>query len=399
MDTKLLILSQLGWPPEFNAQILRLSKIAKNLPTYGVDPIVFSPTPHSKSAKDHELYDDTSMHGVKIYYVGRQLRPSLNRSHLAKAFKIFFVPDLKTYFLFYLNSILHLIEKEDIKYILTSTPPSGLILGYFIKRRLREKIRWIADFADPWTLNHFYFSPSPIHKKFEGNLERKIMLNADAITFASEFQMKKYLEKYPFIEGKAYWLPNGYDEEDFEGITPIKFDKFTFLHMGTIYRQFALSFLDIFAKLEKKYDFQLLFIGNIAPTKLEEIKSKNLKSIKILGPQLHKKVIQYLLSADALIFNLEYDFINVLPSRLPEYLRAKTPILAFISHRSLSAKIISSCKIGYIIDKPNLEKGYKIAESLIKGDLKISPNDNEIEKFSWEKISSELAVLIRGGLI
>jgi len=393
---KILILSQLGWPPEFGARILSLSKITKYLPKHGIFPVIVAPPPHSKSMKDEELCKDILKYGGTVEYVGRQIPPYWNRSRISKGLKIFFIPDLRFYYTAYLKNVLKIIEKYNMCYISTSTPPSGLIIGYMIKKRIRDKIKWIADFADPWTLNHFYFAPTPLHRRFDENLERKVVENADALTFASEFQMKNYVEKYPFIKNKVYWRPNGYDEEDFEGIEPFKFDKFTFLHMGSIYREFDLSFLKIFKKLEEKYNFQLLFVGNIAPKKLEEIKSKKMKSVKILGRLTHKETIRYLLSADALIFNMKYDYTDVLPSRLPEYLRAKKPILAFTSHNSFVSHIISKCNSGFIIEKSEFDKGYKIVETLIKHDIKINPNEKEIENFNWKNISGKLARIMEG---
>ncbi len=390
---KMLLISQLGWPPEFRAQILRLSKIAKYLPLYGVEPIVIAPPPHPKSLRDEELYMDVSKYGVKVYYIGKQLHPSLNKAHLAKAFKIFLLPDLKGYMLLYLKDILRLIERLNIRYLLTSTPPSGLILGYLIKKRLRDKIKWMVDFADPWTQNHLYFSPSLLHKKFEESMEKKIVETADKLTFASKYQMKRYFQKYPELnlQHKSFWLPNGYDEEDFEKVTPIKLEKFTFLHMGTVYRQFDLSFLTLFKKFENAgYDFQLLFIGSIAPSQKEKIEKMKLKSVKILGRRQHKDIIQYLISADVLVFNMKYDYWDVFPSRLPEYLRSGVPILAFVARDSMVAEVINETKSGWVFEKYEYNKAEEIALKMMQSKVYLERNWSEIMKYDWKNIAKSL---------
>ena len=71
----------------------------------------------------------------------------------------------------------HLIQEEDIKYIITTGPPHSMhLIGLGLKERL-PSLKWIADFRDPWSgldiLNEFYLSS--IARKKHKKLERKVL--------------------------------------------------------------------------------------------------------------------------------------------------------------------------------------------------------------------------------
>ncbi len=392
---KILILSQLGWPPEFNAQILRLSKISKYLAKYGLQPIIISPPQSKHSLKDYDLYKDIRKYVHNTYYIGRQTPSILNRPRVRNLLKIFFIPDSKFYYITYLNDIIRIIKRFKIKAIFTSTPPSGLILGYIIKKRLLNKIIWIADFADPWTFYNLYFAPTYFHKYFDVSFEKKILKTSDYISFSSRNILEKYANKYDFIYDKSFWLPNGYDEDDFAGLTPINHNKFTFVYSGTIYPHFDISFLNSFKKLEKKYDFQILFIGKMSQRALDRIASKRMDSIKILGFLKHRDNLKYMISADSLLFGLSYEFNDILPSRLPEYLRSNNIILAYTNPDSCAGRIIKDTGSGIIISKKDI-LNVNIIEDVLNNSLHIEPDNIKIKYFSWDEISKKLINVVGG---
>ena len=74
--------------------------------------------------------------------------------------------------------------------ILTSYPyPTPHIAGFLLKRKFKDKIIWISDYRDLWTLNHNY-SFNIIRRFFDKILEKYITVNADIITTVSRHYLK-----------------------------------------------------------------------------------------------------------------------------------------------------------------------------------------------------------------
>ena len=88
------------------------------------------------------------------------------------------------------------IGKYD--YLITSHEPwVDSLLGLYLKKR-NVKIRWIADFGDPYVALY-----TPKHKlHFENYLEKLIYKNASVLIFTNGKVIEHVLNKYPFLKDK-----------------------------------------------------------------------------------------------------------------------------------------------------------------------------------------------------
>jgi hypothetical protein len=181
---KILIISQHGWPPKINAQILRLANIAKHLPEYDFEPIIVARDAGKNDEKDTGYTED--LKGIKCYFY-RGFLPF--KSRISEVLKWFFIPDVFLLDLLWnFRKVEKIIKKEKPSVLLVSTPPSGLIVGYLLSRKL--KIPLVVDYADPWTTAGFYKVPTRFHRSFDRKMEKHILRYSSRIVGASTTILK-----------------------------------------------------------------------------------------------------------------------------------------------------------------------------------------------------------------
>lgn len=101
--------------------------------------------------------------------------------------------------------------KPGVVFVSMSMPNSahvGTLLG--LRRRSNW---WIADFADPWTLNASQ-PVSGIRGLIERALERRVVRRANEITFVTRATLDAYLSAYPHARAKMKLVTMGYDPAD-----------------------------------------------------------------------------------------------------------------------------------------------------------------------------------------
>lgn len=115
---------------------------------------------------------------------------------------------------------LELIKRGAITHLITTGPPFTCHVIGFVLTRL-AKVRWIADFRDPWSLSQ---KPPIIRNRItdvlEGQLIRKVMESADLIVSVTP-SMTEHAKKelVALDQDKFVTVTNGFDPSDFEGLT------------------------------------------------------------------------------------------------------------------------------------------------------------------------------------
>ncbi|MEN0111972.1 MAG: glycosyltransferase, partial [Planctomycetota bacterium] len=112
--------------------------------------------------------------------------------------------------------------------VLTSSPYNSVHLaGAALKRRLGERVSWIADFRDDWFHPVFFPFPNAAYRSYNRRLERGVLDAADGLTVVSRSTLAKIRDRNPDrpesfwrTEGPAKWrwMPNGFDPT---GVEPI----------------------------------------------------------------------------------------------------------------------------------------------------------------------------------
>ena len=386
---KLAVVSQWGWPPTINAQIIRLASLVKHLPEYGWIPIVIARKTKNDDLKDYDSYGELS--GVRTYYYDGFLPP---KNKLNSVLRWFFISDVFLIDLLYnFRKIERIIKKENPDVILVSTPPSGFILGHLLEKKIGIPI--IVDYADPWTLSTYHRPPTKLHGSFFRYMDKKIFSSSDEIIGASYLQLKKMNDEFK-CSRKVTWVPNGFDEKEFSSNKNEKTDDTTvFLYLGSVYRQFDLHFLRLFREFWEenpslRSKFKLKFIGMIAPSKEAEIKKIGGEFTEVLGWLPIQQYIEERNKADILIFSKDYRLIDNFPMRVPEYMRTNKPIMAFTHKDSISGKILSKGGTAFFFEESEKDKAKEFIREAINGGIKVRANMDYIMQFEWGQITKKL---------
>ena len=255
---KILIITYY-WPPSGGAGVQRWLKFTKYLPSSGWLPVVLTVKPEFAAYpfKDISLYGeiplDVEVHRTKainyfslynkdqskIPHSGFASGSDKSRKNMISRFirGNFFIPDpRKGWNRYAFRKACELIRIENISHIITTSPPhSTQLIGLKLKRKFPH-IKWVADLRDPWTDIYYYdmFKPSLLAKMADRQMEKNVLTKADTIITVGQTLAAILGSKGEKISHKINVLPNGFDEEDFEGILPIIPEQFTITYVGTL---------------------------------------------------------------------------------------------------------------------------------------------------------------------
>lgn len=426
-----------AFPPMSVVGVYRTLKFCKFLPEFGWEPVVLTIKGGKDWSYDESLLSDLPP-SMKVYrsrtfeplityenfQQGRGKRSGIveacaGRSPAQADSKSLFqrlrsyvagwlsTPDKQALWLpFALAGGRKILREEEIDLIYTSSPPhSTHLIGYFLKRF--SGLPWVADFRDPWTLNEYFQEKptTPKMKQLETYLERLVINGCDHLVANTRSVAEAFRWKFNHLPLSGISIiPNGYDPEDFQGLEPHNFEKFTITHLGSLYgRRQPIEFLKglrLFLQRhpEAKQRLKVLFVGNIEEKILERMREFDLSEVLECRPhQPRRQALRLAVSSHLLLLILGGDpkAAGIIPAKLFEYLFTGKPILALVSEGE-TAEVIRSQDAGTVITSPDVEEvGLSIKqyyEDYLKGNrFQSRSNLREIEKYHRRHLTAELA--------
>lgn len=381
---KILIITYY-WPPAGGPGVQRVLKFVKYLHQFGWEPVILTVKNGEFPAIDHSLSDNIP-NSLYIYkskllepsslykkFIGWKkseplpvallLKKDLNwKKRLSHWIRLnIFIPDAKIgWFVFAVRMGKHIIKIHKPDFIFSSSPPQTVQL---IARRLSRwsKIPWIADFRDPWTDIYHYNSvrktyPAVVLDKY---LERKVLQDADHIVTVSKHFSILLKQKIP-QQNKISVIMNGYDPDDFSTLKSLeKFERFTIAYSGKISEEQNPTFLwaDISDLVHRRTDFktnfQLLLMGNISQSIIQEIEKFGLKEHLIYTGYIHHRdVILNLSRSHILLLLVPYTQKNegIIPGKIFEYIATGNEILGIGNPNGDAADLIKTTRVGIMVD-------------------------------------------------
>jgi glycosyltransferase involved in cell wall biosynthesis len=352
------------YPPLGGGGVFRTLKFTKYLPRFGFKPYVLTVKNSIYPTRDPTLLSEIprEVRIIETFSLEHKLF-KMPFSALKTTPKWVFIPDINIGWLpFAVCRGEQIIKKEGIDVIYATAPIyTSLLIGCLLKRKTGKPL--VLDFRDPWTQNVFIKYPTRLHKKIEEKMENLVLRTADYIITTTEPMSLKLIEKYPFIKGKCATITNGFDSEDFEGLTiSTHREKFTITYTGYLYglrsgRYFLIALKEL-VKEKKKIEekIQVLFAGPPSKQVADLVKELELQNVvKLLGYVPHQETLKLMLNADALLLIIAPEETSnektgplMIPGKVFEYLGAKRPILALIPY-GVAADLIRSTKAGIII--------------------------------------------------
>jgi glycosyltransferase involved in cell wall biosynthesis len=257
-----------------------------------------------------------------------------------------------------------IIEREKIDIILSRSMP---IVSHKVVLKIKEKypeIPWIAEFSDPWTQSPYKKYKFKFGKEKDELDEESIFSKCNKIIATSNRTAKLFEEKYPGTVKKIKVVLNFYDEEDFnnKNANLMIREKFLIMHTGNFYGirtpEYLFKALKKIEEENKDNNIMIILIGNLGKyNKLVKKYNISQKLLQIRPSVDRKDAIELLKYADAyLLIDAPSEKPSVfLPSKLPEYLYMRKPIIALTPEGTVK-DIIKETKTGICINPEDIDK-------------------------------------------
>ena len=227
------------WPPSGGSGVQRWLKFAKYLPQLGWEPVIYTPLnpepnaidealcreiPEGMTVLKRKIFEPYSLYKflsgkkkgdtIEANIISKESGGSASARLFAFIRGNFFIPDPRCFWIRPSARFLkRYLKKNPVDAIISTGPPHSM---HLIAARLSRaaKIKWIADFRDPWT-KIFYFKHLPLTdfaKRRHEKLEKKVLDSADGIVTVSG-QIAENFRKA--TQTPVTVIPNGFDPEDF----------------------------------------------------------------------------------------------------------------------------------------------------------------------------------------
>jgi glycosyltransferase involved in cell wall biosynthesis len=442
MAQKRVLIVATAFPPSIGSGVRRVTGLVKYLPQCGWNPYVVTRVPSPYHAPD-SAHRETQIPGAvgvirtpfsDIRFAGKKLllratgkgvpatwagvtqsRAMGKRSAnllWAIAHTVLFVPDTEIGWLPYaIRPALRVIRESGIDVILSCAPPPTAQLVALRLKRLTSK-PWVADFSDPWTQHpDRWFSPlQAIRKPVDRFLERKVMSAADVIIADSQPRADGFTElKVKGIEPKLQVITNGFDPDDFVGLTHGPPDKFTITYTGTFVSK-AWSPTPLFCAVSELIKEARMRREKVA-VRIIEAYSQDTRLLAaqhglsdVVAVQVglpHADAAREQVNASVLLFMMRNDpgGFGIYTGKLFEYLGARRPILMLGPKQGVAAELIREANAGTVVDSRNPQE---IKEAILKyyrefertGDVSYAGKEEVIRRHEHPALAEKLAGIL-----
>ncbi len=414
------------WPPGSGAGVQRWLKFSKYLPEFGWEPYILTVEPAYATypAIDNTLQDEISdklkvirTRATDWFRIYRRDKSGIPSAGFARDDKNgikdkiirfirgnFFIPDPRRGWNKYaFSEACRIIEKEQIKYIITTSPPhSTQLIGLKLKKKY-PGIRWIADLRDPWTDIYYYdqFYHTPIARAIDRNYESRVLRSADRIITVGRSLKELFSSILPGTDSRISVITNGYDDVDFEGISPVNPDEFTISYIGTLSDSYPVSgFMDAASILAGSgARIRLIFTGAVSTGQKNTIISKSGNLSTEFRPYVsHKDAIKYMMESSVLLLIIPVHHKNksIITGKLFEYLATGKPVFYIGPEDGDAALIIRNADAGLISgydDKEKLENNILTFFQNYNNNT-LSTKNRDIERYSRKALSRQISEVL-----
>lgn len=334
----------------------------------------------------------------------------IENKKLKKVINSVFVPDHFIFFqLFNILKILILYLKYKPEIIITSSPPhSSHLTGLLLKKIIKNKIKWISDFRDPWIGHKPFVSAIGQIQKINYKLEKTIIKNSDATVSCVKEIIDDFKDKYPENNKEKYFLiKNGYEKINTKSIkNSLNYNesiKINYTGTFNAWRTPEIIIESLYYTEQKtqKYKFQLDIWGTYPkiyskiPQKFNFVYNKiNFNEHISFFNSLEKMA-----EADInLLIVSEREGKLVVTGKFSNYLNAGKPILALLPKENVIKDIINNNNFGIAVSTSDKNEIYESIICIIENYTTYIENfekkKNFIEKYSRDYQNKKLLDVI-----
>lgn len=430
---KVLVLTYY-WPPSGGAGVQRWLKFVKYMREFGWEPIVYTAQNGEMPVVDESLLNEIPK-GIEVIkkpiwepysiykkFIGRKKDDKINASFLNENKKAgftekisvwirgnFFIPDARKFWIKpSIRFLSNYVIKNNINVVISSGPPHSMHMIALGLKSKYPKIKWLADFRDPWTNIDFYdkLMLSSLADTKHKRLEKNVLQEADIVvsvgnSMSEEFKEIVKQDGFNRLE-KFKVITNGFDTDDLNSNNSIKDIKFSLAHIGTLVKDrnplILWKVLSQLVKTNSKFaqELEIKLVGKVDYFVMEQINFYGLKPYLTKIDYLpHNLVIEEQKKSHVLLLlvNNTKNAKGILTGKIFEYLAANVPILAIGPTDGDLSIILKNTATGLISDfnDENLLKQHIL--KLFDG-YTIEPNKEEIKKYSRKNLTKELCHLL-----
>jgi len=387
---------------------IRVHGLVNYLPHFGWEPIILT----SESSSEKSLYNCEI---IEIPYINKKLTRYNNNCkkygiiyRLTNRFFEEFIGETYDYNINWLNTVLNeyqsKISLKNVDVMISTSPPeTSHLIAYNLKKI--HNIPWVADLRDLWTQNHYY-GYFWFRKKREKKLEKKILLNADALITVSEPLALKLGKIH--TNKKIYSIPNGFDHKNINHQEKKLTKNFSIIYTGKLLSGIIRRYRNpepLFKVLKELINNNLLnpelisvdFYGKIPSWVLQLVNKYELnKIVNIHGDISREDSIKKQREAQILLlltWNHPHEQ-GVLTGKLYDYFAAQRPILSIGYFGGILPEILNKTQAGIHCSNSNEIKNALLnfyEEYLQKGYVTYHGINLEIYKYSHREMAKKFA--------
>lgn len=399
---EITVLCKGGSKPDEIRKNEKIHKDLKNVEVIGVGDLKEHGGPSNKSAGEPAAASNAplSPHKRLLHWIFTAIKKAL-------------VPDTNRFIWapFAYRAAKRVVKSTDVGVVVTSSPPhSTQLVGLRLKKRFKNKIHWIADFRDLWSLSPAFEMKLAGYRKRNKHWEKRVLQAADRTVFVSS-SMKEYVADSLHLPSsaleKAAVITNGYDEEDFAAVlhangaieTP---RTITLCYIGTVrgprVKNALSQGIQKFYAANPSAKVAFRFVGSFDPNFCRGFDNMPAGRVEFHASVPHQEAISHMVNATALVVILTNDREGEIAftGKFFEYLRARRPILALVPEGEISNVVLQN-GIGEVANPDSPEEIALAIERLvdrIRQGLSLPEDAGYYEKFSRSSIASEFAALM-----
>lgn len=412
------------WPPSGGSGVQRWVKFAKYLPQEGWEPVIYAPENADYPAIDTTIGKELPQTLEVIrrpikepYAVYRRLmgksakREVTEISSGKKSWKQrlslwirgnLFVPDPRVWWVRPSVKFLKKYLKEHpVDAIVTTGPPHSVhLIGLKLHKALGTP--WVPDFRDPWS-RMYYLKHLPMTGATWRKLRRQeqaVLDGATAVLAVTPIVQEEFRVQ---TGTPVAMITNGYDAADFAEAAPEADGFFNITHTGLFAKDGnPLKLWKVLGEMPEEFraKLRIRLVGTVDREVLEAISAQGLGgNVVSLGYLDHAAAVREQRAATILILPLRNDpqYRPILPGKLFEYLASRRPILGIGQTDGAMARVIEDAVAGVTVDwddEPGLQQFLDGAWKAFQMLGEVPPTDGNIEKYTRESLTAELARLL-----
>lgn len=422
-ERKKALLITYYWPPSGGAGVHRWLRFSRFFEENGVDLTVYCPSDAAWPAIDEKLNDQVAPNITVIRrpifephrMLGSKNQPGVGlteqkKRSLMKKLIVWvrgnlFIPDSRA---FWVKPSVRFLSKflskhGDFDCIISTGPPHSVhLIAAELKHRF--KVKWIADFRDPWTQIDFYedLNIGKRADRIQHELEKMVLTSADEVVTVSE----ACAEGLASIAGRpVHVITNGYTFPEFEPIAFSENEPFTIGHYGSLpasrnprYLWKALQEL-IKDNSDLAQSFRLQLYGTIDIQVRESIRECGLENYTTYHePVAHETSIelQRRTAMLLLIANNSGNVKGILTGKFFEYLGAKRPILALGESGSDLENAMQLTNAGCFAGESGVGRisDYLLSSYRLHQEGNLRSNASNLEQFNSRNLAAKFCKLV-----